>query len=138
MLHKHGEHNPIMQASKESAFPLVKHKATDSHLFDQDQTDGTCLNKIRQMASKEDSGHSHDALHATILSKFFAHVISHLNLTTMDTVRFAPYPEGPLDVSKLLYLHCIDLKTKKFTPVSSFSCLEVLCVHGHFSFAGEW
>ena len=36
MLHKHGEHNPIIQSSKESAFPLVKHEAT-VHLFDQDR-----------------------------------------------------------------------------------------------------
>ena len=83
------------------------------------------------------SGHSHDALHRTILSEVVAHVISHLNVDKMDAVRLVPCSERPFNVSKLLYLHCIDLETKKFTPVSSFPCLEVLCVLGHFSFPSE-
>ena len=40
----------------------------------------------------------------------------------------------PFDESSVIYLHCIDLSTEKFTPVTSFACMEICCVLGHFSF----
>ena len=55
----------------------------------------------------------------------------------MDAVRIIPRCERPFDVSKLIYLHCVDLGSKKFTPVTSFTCLEISCLLGHFSFPSE-
>lgn len=55
----------------------------------------------------------------------------------MDAVRISACSVAPFDEFGLIYLHCIDLETKKFTPVTSFACLEVCCVLGHFSFPKE-
>jgi len=77
---------------------------------------------------------SHDALLPTILSKFFRHVTCHFD---MDAVRLMSRCERPFDLSKLIYVHCIDLGTKKFTTVTSFPCVEISCVLGHLSFPRE-
>ena len=77
---------------------------------------------------------SHDALLPTILSIFFRHVTCHFD---MDAVRLISRCERPFDLSKLIYVHCIDLGTKKFTTVTSFPCVEICCVLGHFSFPRE-
>ena len=58
-------------------------------------------------------------------------------MNAMNAVRIISCSERPFDVSKLVYLHCIDLQTKKYTPVTSFPCLEILSVFGHFSFPNE-
>ena len=55
----------------------------------------------------------------------------------MDALRISACSVRPFDKSTLMYLHCIDLQTEKFTPVTSFSCLEICCVLGHFSFPRE-
>ena len=77
---------------------------------------------------------SHDALLPTILSKFLAHVIFHFD---MDAIRMTSRCDRPFVLSKLIYIHCIDLGTKKYTTVTSFPCLELCCVLGHFSFPRE-
>ena len=55
----------------------------------------------------------------------------------MDAVRVVSHCERPFDVAKIIYVHCIDLGTEKFTPVVSFPCLEVCYVLGHFSFPSD-
>ena len=70
----------------------------------------------------------------TILSSFFRHVTPHFE---MDSIRFVSRCERPFDLSKLIYVHCIDLGTKKFTTVTSLPCLEICCVLRHFSFKRE-
>ena len=55
----------------------------------------------------------------------------------MDAVRMTSRCDRPFDLSKLIYIHCIDLGTKKYTTVTSFPCLELCCVLGHFSFPRE-
>ena len=32
-------------------------------------------------------------------------------------------------------VHCIDLQTKEFSPITRFACLEICSVLGHFSFS---
>ena len=44
----------------------------------------------------------------------------------------------PFDESSVIYLHCIDTSTEKFTPVTSFACMEICCVLGHFSFRSDF
>ena len=77
---------------------------------------------------------SHDALLPTILSLLVRHVAIH---SGMDAVRVNSRCERPFDLSKLIYVHCIDLGTQKFTTVTSFYCLEICCVLGHLSFPRE-
>ena len=77
---------------------------------------------------------SHDALLPTILSLLVRHVTIH---SGMDAVRVNSRCERPFDLLKLIYVHCIDLGTQKFTTVTSFYCLEICCVLGHLSFPGE-
>ena len=55
----------------------------------------------------------------------------------MDAVRAVSHCEWPFDVAKIIYVHCIDLGTEKFTSVVSFPCLEVCYVLGHFSFQSD-
>ena len=55
----------------------------------------------------------------------------------MDAVRVVSHCERPFDVAKIIYVHCIDLGTEKFTSVVSFPCLEVCYVLGHFSFPSD-
>ena len=69
---------------------------------------------------------SHNPLFRTILSKWVAHVTIHFDRVSECSVR-------PFDESSVIYLHCIDLSTEKFTPVTSFACMEICCVLGHFS-----
>ena len=64
-------------------------------------------------------------------------MISHFDMKAMNAVRIILCSERPFDVSKLVYLHCIDLETKKYTPVTSFPCLEILSVLGNFSFPND-
>ena len=80
---------------------------------------------------------SRDALFRTILSISTVHVTSHFDREVMEAVRISVRSERPFDEFKVIYLHCIDLDTKQFTPVTSFPCLEICCVLGHFSFPGE-
>ena len=77
---------------------------------------------------------SHDALLPTILSLLVRHVTIH---SGMDAVRGNSRCERPFDLSKLIYVHCIDLGTQKFTTVTSFYCLEICCVLGHLSVPRE-
>ena len=55
-----------------------------------------------------------------------AHVISHFDLNTMIAVRTVERSDRPFEVNKLVYLHCIDERTKKFVPITSFPCMEIL------------
>ena len=80
---------------------------------------------------------SRDALFRTILSISTVHVTSHFDQEVMEAVRISVRSERPFDEFKVIYLHCIDLDTKTFTPVTSFPCLEICCMLGHFSFPGE-
>ena len=61
-------------------------------------------------------------------------------IITVDCSRdlsFSPPSHGCRAESKVNYLHCIDLQRKKFTPVTSFACLEICSVLGHFSFSSN-
>ena len=69
---------------------------------------------------------SHNPLFRTILSKWVAHVTIHFDRVSECCAR-------PFDESTVIYLHCIDLSTEKFTPVTSFACMEIFCVLGYFS-----
>ena len=69
---------------------------------------------------------SHNPLFRTILSKWVAHVTIHFDRVSECSVR-------PFDEFSVIYLHCIDLSTEKFTPVTSFACMEICCVLGQFS-----
>ena len=69
---------------------------------------------------------SHNPLFWTILSKSVAHVTIHFDRVSECSVR-------PFDESSVIYLHCIDLSTEKFTLVTSFGCMEICCELGHFS-----
>jgi len=91
-------------------------------------------NTVNALIAGGDERTSHDALLPTILSLFLGHMTCHFD---MDAVRLISRCERPFDLSKLIYVHCIDLGTKKFTTVTSFPCLEICCVLGHFSFPRE-
>ena len=58
----------------------------------------------------------------------------HFDREAMDAVRILEHFSRPFDESSVIYLHCIDLSTEKFTPVTSFHCMEICCELGHFSF----
>ena len=71
---------------------------------------------------------SHDALFPTILSLNFYHVILYVNADGCRTVELRESTERPFDVSKLVYLRCVDLQTEKYSPVASFPSLRfVIC-----------
>ena len=55
----------------------------------------------------------------------------------MNAVRTVGYSDRPFEVNKLVYLHCFDEGTKKFVPIISFSCMEILYVLRHVSFPSE-
>ena len=74
---------------------------------------------------------SHNPLFRTILSKWVAHVTIHFDRVSECSVR-------PFDESSVIYLHCIDPSTEKFTPVTSFACMEICCVLGHLSFPSDF
>ena len=82
-------------------------------------------------------GHSHDALLPTILSPVIAHVISHFDSNRMNAVRTVERSDRPFEVNKLVYFYCIDARTKKFVPITSFPCMEILYVLKHVSFLSE-
>lgn len=82
--------------------------------------------RVHYWDAGEDERPSHNPLFRTILSKWVAHVTIHFDLVSECSVR-------PFDESSVIYLHCIDLSTEKFTPVTSFACMEICCVLGHFS-----
>ena len=86
------------------------------------------------LMSRGDQRSSHVALFRTILSKWIAHVTFHFDREAIDAVRISAYFVRPFDESSVIYLHCIDLSTEKFTPVTSFPYMEICCVLGHFSF----
>ena len=52
----------------------------------------------------------------------------------MDVIRLISLCEQPFNLSRLIYVHCNDLGTKKFITVTSFPCLEIYCVLGHLNF----
>ena len=91
-------------------------------------------NKSNRPFPGGDERTSHDAFLPTILSLLVRHVTIH---SGMDAVRVNSRCERPFDLSKLIYVHCIDLGTQKFTTVTSFYCLEICCVLGHLSFPRE-
>ena len=55
----------------------------------------------------------------------------------MDAVRLISRCERPFDLSKLIYVHCIDLGTKKFTTVTSFPCVEIVVYLDTLVFQGN-
>ena len=55
----------------------------------------------------------------------------------MNAVGTVERSDRPFEVNKLVYLHCIDAGTKKFVPITSFPCMEILYVLGHVSFPSE-
>ena len=81
---------------------------------------------------------SHNPLFRTILSKWIAHVTFHFDREAMDAVRISECSVRPFDKSSVIYLHCINLSTEKFTPVTSFACMEICCFLGTSAFQVIW
>ena len=65
------------------------------------------------------------------------HVTFHFDHESMDAVRISARYMRPFNKYSVICLHCIDLSAEKFTPATSFACLEMLCVLGHFSFPSD-
>ena len=58
-------------------------------------------------------------------------------ISSTAAVRFTTTSARPFDTFKLVYLHCIDLSTKKYVPTIGFPCIEICSVLGHFNFTNE-
>ena len=57
-----------------------------------------------------------------------------LLISSIAFIRMVLMSARPFDTNQLIYLHCIDLSTKKYVPTAGFSCFELCSMLGHFSF----
>ena len=53
-----------------------------------------------------------------------------LLILNIAAVRFTSLRVRPFDIFSLIYLHCIDLSTKKYIPTLGFPCLEICICWG--------